>query len=90
MFAKTITRTPETVNDALALVRLAKLHWSSLIFICCGFIERKAPKNFSWYSSCFHVPICGASGFLLDPATATDSCLVFADWPGLLLLICVR
>jgi hypothetical protein len=45
------------VNNALALVLLATLCWSLLIFadlLCChGFTERKALKNFSWLSSYF-------------------------------------
>ena len=31
----------------------------------------------------------GAWQFLLEQAAGTDSCLVFADWTGLPLLICV-
>lgn len=44
-------------------------------------------------SCCFHglvlIQFVGASRFLLNWATTTDSCLVFANWTGLLLLICV-
>ena len=39
-------------DDALALICLAMLCWSSLIFACLDFIETNVSKNFSWYSGC--------------------------------------
>jgi hypothetical protein len=60
MFGKSISRTQQTVNDALALVRFAMLcwsllmmflhwyalqHWSLQIFTCDDFIERNTQKN---------------------------------------------
>ena len=37
MFGKTLSITPQTVNGALVLVRLAMLCWSLLIFACRDF-----------------------------------------------------
>lgn len=43
---------PQAKGDGLALVHLTMLCWSLLIFTCYDFVERGAPKSFSWYSGC--------------------------------------
>lgn len=45
----------------------------SLLFACCDFIERKAPKNFLWYSGCF----------LLLPQTCANSARISCFLPEL-------
>ena len=50
---KNISITQQIGKDTLALVLLAVLCWSSLIFSCLDFTEKNTPKNFSWYSSTF-------------------------------------
>jgi hypothetical protein len=65
IFGKSISRTQQTVNTTLALVLLAILCLSWVIFSCCDFIKRKAPKNFSWYSSCF-LPLLWTRSNLAD------------------------
>ena len=68
-----------------------------LVFACCDFMKRNAPKNFSWYSDCFllflwtcanlaesfsfYWIMCGVCR--LDWTVAADSCLMF--WTGLLI-----
>lgn len=32
---------------------IGSLYSALLVFACCDFIDRNAPKNFLWYSSCF-------------------------------------
>jgi hypothetical protein len=59
------TMSPQT-EDTLALVHLAMLCWSFLIFACCDFIEKKAPGLCQFGR---------ASQFLLDQDTAIDLCL---------------
>jgi hypothetical protein len=55
MFEKYISTTQQTVKEAVPLVNLAMLHWSSLIFACCDFVERNTDtlKKCSWCSGCF-------------------------------------
>lgn len=64
MFKKNINVAHRQWEEALALVRLATLCWSSLIFNCHDFIDSNVPKNFSWYPG----------HFLPPPQTPADSC----------------
>ena len=94
-FRKSVSITQQTVNIGLALVHLATLCWSSPIFACHDFVERKVPKELLmvfWLFLATSVDLCsfsGALGFLLDQTDVTDSCLVVANWTGLPLLICI-
>jgi hypothetical protein len=75
-------------QDALVLVRLAMLCWSSMIFTCLDFVREKSAKEVlmvlqSLLATCEDsCRLGGVSRFLLDRATATDSCLVFAIGVG--------
>lgn len=53
IFGKSLSRTQQTVNDALSLVCPAKLCWLLLVFAGYHFVERNVPNNLSWYCSCF-------------------------------------
>jgi hypothetical protein len=93
MFRKNINITHR--QREMLLHWFSLLVWSSLTFDCHDFVERNTPENFSWYFGCFlsfptdSCQLDRASQFLLDLASATDPCLVFLYWTGLLLLICV-
>ena len=65
-----------------------------LVFACCDFIDRNAPQNFLWYSSCFllllwpHANLAQPWGsFWSKPLLPICVWCLFADWTELPLLI---
>jgi hypothetical protein len=94
VFRKSMIRTQQTVNNALALVLLAMPCWSPLISTFQVFIERPMPKNL-WYFGCF-LPLPWTPAESVEPCgffwikLLLLMCLVFADWIGLQLLVHVR
>ena len=78
MFGKSLSRTPQTVSDTLALVCLATLAGLQ-IFACHDCAEINAPQNFWWRAGCF-LPWCRfgrASRVLLGWAATIDLYLGF-------------
>lgn len=66
MLRKNINITHSKWKDALSLVCLAVLHWSSLDFACGDFTESNRPEDFLWYSSCF-VPLLKTHANSVEP-----------------------
>jgi hypothetical protein len=92
IFGKSINIAQQTMYSALALVCLAMLCWSSLIFMCHDFIERKVTKKFLWYSGCFLLPFWTPVN-LVEPADLVEPsahlakpCFVFLIVFGVCLL----
>jgi hypothetical protein len=50
---KSISRTQQILNDAIAFVSFAAIHWYSLFFACNDFGERNAPNGIMAASCCF-------------------------------------
>jgi hypothetical protein len=90
MFGKSLRRTQQTEQGSLIGSPCKAL----LVFTdLCDFVERKAPKNFSWYSGCFlpFLKACadsaGSLSFFWVEPPATDSCFDVLDWTADILTI---